>query len=115
MSSPKSKSSIIICYDISNTKLRNKFSKFLEIYGVRLQLSVFELEHSARLLRVIEQKIKQNFEPQFEEGDSVFIFYTDLDKAIRYGSSKHINTGFIFIDLNKNSEGEGGGGGKNLR
>lgn|SRR5690606_38576293 len=99
MTNYKSNNSIIVCYDISCSKLRNKFSKFLEGYGVRLQLSVFELEHSARLLRVVEQKIQQYFEPKFEDGDSVFIFYTNLDKAIRYGASRHINTGLIFLDL----------------
>lgn len=71
----------------------------MEKYGVRLQMSVFELEHSMRLLNVIQEKIKQSFEPLFEECDSVFIFYTDLSKAVRFGSSKHLDNGFIFIDF----------------
>lgn len=95
----KSHNAIIICYDISNNKIRTKFSKFLEQYGVRLQMSVFEIEHSGRLLNVIEQKIKQYFEPQFEDCDSIFIFYTEMNKAIRYGSSKHLDNGFIFMDF----------------
>jgi len=94
------KKSIIVCYDISNNKVRTKFSNFLANYGVRLQMSVFELDHSSRLLKVIEEKIKHYFEPQFESGDSIFIFYTDLNKAIRYGSSTHINNGIIFMNLN---------------
>lgn len=99
MKTKKSNHSIIICYDISNNKVRTKFSKFLEQYGIRLQMSVFEFEHSSRLLNVIEQKIKQHFEPLFQDCDSVFIFYTDLNKAIRYGSSKHLDNGLIFMDF----------------
>ena len=73
--------------------------KYLEKYGVRLQMSVFELEHSTRLLNVIEEQIKQNFEPLFEDCDSIFIFYTDLNKAVRYGASKHLDNNFIFMDF----------------
>lgn len=91
--------SIIICYDISNTKTRTKFSKFLEKYGVRLQMSVFELEHSARLLSVIEEQIRQKFEPLFEDNDSIFIFYTDLSRAIRYGASRHLDNNLLFLDF----------------
>lgn len=35
---------VVICYDISNTKRRNKFAKFLERYALRVQRSVFEGE-----------------------------------------------------------------------
>lgn len=95
----KSHHSIIICYDISNNKVRDKFSRFLEKYGIRLQMSVFELEHSSRLLKVIEEQIKHKFEPLFEDRDSVFIFYTDLNKSIRYGASRHLDNGLIYMDL----------------
>lgn len=95
----KSHNCIIVCYDISDDKVRTKFSKFLEKYGVRLQMSVFEIEHSIRLLNVIEEQIKQHFEPLFQDNDSVFIFYTDLKKAVRYGASKHLDNGLIFLDF----------------
>lgn len=95
----KHKNSIIVCYDISDNKTRTKFSKFLEKYGVRLQMSVFELEHSSRLLNIIQEKIKHHFEDLFEESDSVFIFYTDLKQAVRYGSSKHLDNGLILFDF----------------
>jgi len=98
----KHHNSIIVCYDISSNKVRTKFSKFLEKYGVRLQMSVFELEHSVRLLNIIEEKIKEQFEPLFEDCDSIFIFYTDLNKAVRYGASKHLDNGLIFLDFTNN-------------
>lgn len=34
---------IIVSYDISNDKVRSKFSKFLLEYGDRLQYSVYEI------------------------------------------------------------------------
>ena len=42
---------LIISYDISNDKLRTKFSKFLCKFGYRLQYSVFEIKNSKRILR----------------------------------------------------------------
>ena len=35
---------LIISYDISETKVRTKFSKFLQKFGRRIQLSVFEIK-----------------------------------------------------------------------
>ncbi len=98
------KNCIIICYDISSDKVRTKFSKFLEKYGVRLQYSVFEIEHSRRMLNIITEQIKQYFEPKFESADSIFIFYTDLKKAIRYGSSKHLDNNMIYMDFTNNGD-----------
>ena len=102
ISMKKSKNSIIICYDISNNKLRTQFAKFLEQYGIRLQMSVFEFEHSTRLLNVIDERIKQKFESRFEDTDSIFIFYSDLKKAIRYGASRHLDNGLIYLDFTEN-------------
>lgn len=93
------KNCIIVCYDISDNKLRSKFSKFLSCYGVRLQMSVFELEHSVRLLNVIEEQIKKDFEPYFKDCDSIFLFYTDLNRAVRYGASRHLDNGLIILDF----------------
>ncbi len=93
------KNCIIICYDIQENKTRTQFSKFLEKYGVRLQYSVFEIEHSKRLLGVITEQIKTKFEKKFDPGDSIFIFFTDLKTAIRYGASTHLDNDMIHLDL----------------
>ena len=88
---------IIVCYDISNTKLRTKFSKFLEQYGYRLQYSVFELNHSTRILNLIKQEVEHRFSKQFSGADSVLIFTADNQKVIKYGSGIHIDKDLVII------------------
>ena len=58
---------IIISYDISNTKLRNQFCKFIKKYGRRVQYSVFEITNSKRLLNNIMSEITNIFEKKFEQ------------------------------------------------
>jgi CRISPR-associated protein Cas2 len=65
---------LIVTYDISNDKLRTKFSKFLEKYGRRIQYSVFEIKNSERILNNILIEIEKKFAPKFEITDSILIF-----------------------------------------
>jgi len=65
---------IIISYDISNDKLRTRFSKYLEKYGHRIQYSVFELDNSDKILNNIMADISNRFEKRFSQEDSVIIF-----------------------------------------
>lgn len=88
---------IIICYDISNDKLRTQFSKFLEQYGYRLQYSVFEIKNSNRLLNLIKGKIEGRFAKQFDGGDSVLIFTVGDEKVIKYGNAIHRDEGLTII------------------
>ena len=53
---------IVISYDISNDKLRTRFSKYLSRFGHRIQYSVFEIDNSESFLSTIEIDIKNNFE-----------------------------------------------------
>ena len=79
---------IIITYDISNNKLRTKFSKLLEKYGRRLQMSVFEIKNSQRILDNILIEIEKKFAKRFEITDSILIFSlceACKKKIIRYG------------------------------
>lgn len=62
---------IIVSYDISNDKVRSKFSKFLLEYGDRLQYSVYEIQNSDRVLNMITEKIKVEFEPLFTNAEIV--------------------------------------------
>ena len=41
---------IVISYDISNDKLRTRFSKYLSRFGHRIQYSVFEIDNSESFL-----------------------------------------------------------------
>ena len=88
---------IIVCYDISDNKLRTRFSKFLEQHGFRLQYSVFELNHSNRILNVVKETIEHRFSKRFTPSDSVLIFTADNQKVIKYGSGIHIDQDLIIV------------------
>jgi CRISPR-associated protein Cas2 len=45
---------ILITYDISNDKRRNKIDKLLSSYGVRVNFSVFELDIKPHILKELE-------------------------------------------------------------
>jgi CRISPR-associated protein Cas2 len=83
---------LIITYDISDTKLRTKFSKMIMKYGRRLQLSVYELNNSPRTLANIQLQIKHRFKPKFGPSDSVMIIpicKADEAKIFRMGYAVH--------------------------
>lgn len=90
---------LVVSYDISDNKLRGRFSKMLIKHGaVRLQYSVFEVNNSKRILDVLKVKIESTYSRKFGGGDSVFIFETDLHKAIKYGNAIHRDQELIFFD-----------------
>lgn len=65
---------LLISYDISNDKVRTKFSKYLSKFGFRLQYSVFEINNSETVLKNIENEIQNVYMKAFTEEDSVIIF-----------------------------------------
>lgn len=90
---------IIVSYDIANTKLRARFSKFLKKYGYRLQFSVYEIKNSDRILKNIMLEIESNFSKSFKESDSVIIFNMSATcEKISYGYQKHADQDFLFVD-----------------
>lgn len=89
---------LVVSYDISNDKLRTKFSKMLTKLGaIRLQYSVYEINNTKRVLDNIKIKIEAVYSAKFEEGDSVFIFETDMQKAIKYGNAIHRDQPLLFF------------------
>ena len=81
---------IIISYDISDDKLRTKFSKYLSRFGHRIQYSVFEIENSNKLLNNIICDIENRYAKRFSDMDSVYIFKLSSScEVIRYGYAKH--------------------------
>lgn len=89
---------IIISYDISNDKLRTKFSKYLERYGHRIQYSVFEIDNSERALDNIVNEIKNRFEKRFDQRDSVVIFIlSNWCKTIKMGYAANDNNDLVVI------------------
>lgn len=89
---------ILISYDISDDKLRNKFSKYIRRFGPRIQYSVYEIDNSPRILDNIISDIKNRFMPQFDEKDSVLIM--NLSKSceiIKLGYAIHQEEDLIIV------------------
>lgn len=81
---------IILTYDIKEDKLRTRFSKFILSYGRRLQFSVYEINNSKRILEIVKLEIKDKFEKQFSQSDSVLIFnISKSDQILRFGYAKN--------------------------
>lgn len=90
---------ILISYDIKNDKLRTKFSKYIKKYGYRIQYSVYEITNSKRMLDNIVCEIKNNFEKQFEQTDSVVIIETSENcKITKMGYAKNDEDDIIFVN-----------------
>lgn len=76
-------------YDISDTKLRTKFSKMLVKHGaIRLQFSVYEVENTKRVIDNIIVKIEA-FAKKFTSDDSVVVFNVNDKSLIKYGNAIH--------------------------
>ena len=84
---------IVVSYDISDDKLRTKFSKYLSKFGHRLQYSVFEIDNSKRIVDNIVTDIKNRFEKCFTQQDSVIIFKLSSScEVLRFGYAKNDGT-----------------------
>lgn len=89
---------IIISYDISDDKLRTKFSKYLSRFGHRLQYSVFEIDNSEKILNNIMADISNKFEKRFSQEDSIIIFILSKTcKTVRYGYAKNEESDLVMI------------------
>lgn len=89
---------IIVSYDISNDKLRSKFSRFLEKYGRRLQYSVFEIKNSDRVLNIIVSNINAKFAKKFKQSDSVIIFRLRTGyEVLKFGFAANDDKDLIII------------------
>lgn len=89
---------LLVSYDISNDKVRTKFSKFLSKFGFRLQYSVFEIHNSDTVLSNIENEIQNIYMKAFTEEDSVIIFNLSATcKKTCYGYAKNEEKDFFVI------------------
>ncbi|MDX1959251.1 MAG: CRISPR-associated endonuclease Cas2 [Leptospiraceae bacterium] len=87
---------LLISYDISDTKLRTKFSKYITKYGGRLQYSVYEIKNSERVLANIITEIEYNYSKKFGETDSIMIFKLSKTCEItKYGYAKNSDSDLI--------------------
>lgn len=89
---------LIVSYDISNNKLRTRFSTYLCKFGYRLQYSIFEIKNSKRILDNIVAEIEGQFEPEFSETDSIMIFNLSKQcKITKYGYAVNDDEDFIML------------------
>ena len=89
---------LLVAYDISDDKLRTRFAKTLDKYGYRLQYSIFKIRNSDRMLENICIEIESEFEPYFQQTDSVMIFRLSKQcKITRYGYAKNDEDSLIVI------------------
>lgn len=89
---------LLVSYDISNDKVRTRFSKFLSKFGFRLQYSVFEISNSEAVLRNIQTEIENNYSKFFTEEDSIIIFNLSVTcKKTCYGYAKNEEKDFFLI------------------
>lgn len=89
---------LIVSYDISDDKVRSKFSKFLKQYGRRLQYSVYEINNSERFLQNVISEITNHFEKLFTQADSVFIFDLKNNRVQRFGYALNEESDFLIFD-----------------
>lgn len=89
---------VIVSYDISDDKLRTRFSKYLSRFGHRLQYSVFEIDNSQRIIENIVTDISNKFEKSFTQEDSVMIFKMSSNcEVLRFGYAQNDEKDFIVI------------------
>ena len=90
---------IIISYDISDTKKRNRFSKFIQKFGHRLQFSVYEIDNSERILYNIIAEINNKFLKIFDQSDSVYIFQMSSScKIHKFGFAKNEDETLLVLE-----------------
>ncbi len=89
---------LLVSYDISDDKLRARFSRFLEKFGYRLQYSLFKIKNSERVLDNIKVKIDNYFGKHFKQRDSVMIIELNSTcKITKFGYAKNEDEELIII------------------
>lgn len=57
---------VLLCYDISSNRKRNRFHRFLKEFGVNTQKSVFECELDDTGLDLIVREAQQSLDPEVD-------------------------------------------------
>lgn len=89
---------VLISYDISDTKKRAKFNKYIKKFGNMVQYSVYEIENSDKLLNNIISDINNKFVKMFDESDSVYIFKLSAScEILKYGYPRHEDAEMLIV------------------
>lgn len=88
---------IIVSYDISDDKMRTRFSKMLTKNGaIRLQFSVYEVCNTKRVMDNLLTKIEA-YAKHFTADDSVIIFDVSSDRLKKYGNAIHRDNDVVYF------------------
>jgi CRISPR-associated protein Cas2 len=93
---------MVVCYDIANTKTRNRLVKILTKHGKRIQYSVFEIEDYRYVLNKIQQSIFDEFNKRLKNNDSIVFFKipdTEKESITRMGLSNKKKEGFDSLNF----------------
>lgn len=89
---------LVISYDISDDKLRTRFSKMLTKHGaIRLQFSVYEVNNTNRVINNLLVLIEEKFVKKFTGEDSVIIFDMASVKLKKYGNAIHRDVDLLIL------------------
>ena len=89
---------VIISYDISDDKKRNRFSKYIKKFGHRLQYSVYEIENSERILNNIVTDLNNKFLKTFDQTDSVYVFQLSQSCRVqKFGYAKNEDETLLIV------------------
>ena len=89
---------VIISYDISDTKKRTKFNKYIRKFGHRIQYSVYEIDNSERILNNIICDLNNIWLKEFDDSDSVYIFHMSSScKIEKFGYACHEDESIIIV------------------
>lgn len=89
---------VLVSYDISDDKKRNRFCRYLKKYGNRLQYSVFQIYNSNRVLNNIIEDLNNKYSKEFDEEDSVMIFKMSSScDIIKFGYCKNEDTDLLVV------------------
>jgi CRISPR-associated protein Cas2 len=78
---------VLIVYDIPDDKRRQKLATFLEGYGRRVQLSVFECFISLPEMKKLHNQVKRRVKPTEDNVRFYWIAADCLPKTLAIGSS----------------------------
>jgi CRISPR-associated protein Cas2 len=77
---------VLIVYDIPDDKRRNKLAKFLEGYGRRIQLSVFECFLNLDEMRQVHQLVIDRVQPDEDNVRFYWISAEAISRVLTIGS-----------------------------
>ncbi len=91
---------LLVTYDISDDKVRTRFSKYLKKFCNRLQYSVYQVKQSDKIIDNISAEIEKRFKKEFTGADSVIIFKipeNSNSKTIKFGYAKDMDEDILFL------------------